>query len=67
LSLDLLTKAYRGAMAEQLLVEYKIALPQYVAQAETVGLIITSLYTDVPTLGTTPGEFFVLILMLKLL
>lgn len=56
MSLDLLTKAYRGAMVEHLLVEYKIALPQYVAQAETVGLVITSLYTDVPKLGTTPGE-----------
>ena len=44
-------------MAEQLLVEYNIALPQYVAQAETIGLVITSLYTDVPQLGTIPGEY----------
>jgi len=43
-------------MAEQLLVRYKVALPQYVAQTETIGLLITSLYTDVPQLGTTPGE-----------
>ncbi|XP_065919597.1 kinetochore-associated protein 1-like isoform X2 [Dysidea avara] len=53
-SLDQLTKAYQAAMAEQLLVEYNIALPQYVAQAETIGLVITSLYTDVPQLGTIP-------------
>ena len=44
-------------MVEQLLVEYDIAIPRYLQQAELIGLLITDLYTDAPELGDTPGEY----------
>ena len=53
--LQQLTVAHQSTMVEQLLVEYDIASPRYMKQAEYIGLLISDLYTDVPELGDTPG------------
>lgn len=54
--LQQLMVAHQSTMVEQLLVEYNIAQPCYVKQAEFIGLLISDLYTDAPELVNTPGE-----------